>query len=343
VDGDGIDEVVVGGPDEDGVSGMYAYSGQIHCLSGATGNSIWVKRYFATQSTRFGGSLAAAGDVNGDGVEDVLAGAPWNDSGAIDAGAAFVLSGVHGGFLEQLYHNVQGDLLGSDVASAGDVDQDGTPDHLIGAEGYSGSQGSVRLYSGASMNLLRLYTGVGFLGQADTLSGGVDATGDGVPDFLTSSPGGGFGPGRVELWRAPCNGGHQSSCSATANSSGMPASLHVSGTPSISMNTLSLEGRRCPANQAGVFFYGRTQVQFPFGDGYRCAGGNLYRLSPVVFADSLGFARLTLDFQAAPLGSGPGRVSAGDTRYFQFWFRDPNGAGGSGFNLTNGQAITFCP
>lgn len=341
VDGDGIDEVVVGAPEEDGVSGVLAYHGQIHCLSGATGANIWTKRYFNTVSTRFGGALAAAGDVNGDGVEDVLAGAPWNDAGALDAGAVFVLNGVHGGYLEQLYHDVQGDLLGSGVASAGDVDQDGTPDHLFGAEGDGNSMGSVRLLSGASMNLIQEFAGIGFQGDAGTLSGGVDASGDGVSDFLIASPGG-FGPGRVQLWHAECNGSHQSFCTSAANSSGNFATIHALGSESISANDLMLEARRCPPGKPGMFFYGTTAVQVPFGDGYRCAGGSARRLNPVVVVDPAGFAQLQLDFTAFPLGSGSGMVEAGDTRYFQYWFRDPAGPGGSGFNLTNGQRVTFC-
>ena len=343
VNGDSIPEVVIGAPEEDGVSGLLAYHGQIHCHSGANGDHLWTKRYFATVSTRFGASLAAAGDVNGDGVEDVLAGAPWNDVGGLDAGAAFVMNGVHGGYLEQLYHDVQGDMLGSGVASAGDHDQDGTPDHLFGGEGGANSMGRVRLYSGSSMGVLQNFTGVGFLGRAGTLAGGVDASGDGVPDFLLSSPGGGFGPGKVTLWRASCNGGHQSYCTSTANSNGTFASIHIMGSESISMNAMTLEARHCPPGKAGIFYYGTAAVQVPFGDGFRCAGGSVSRLRPVVIVDPAGFAQLTPDFEAAPLGSGPGMVVAGDTRYFQYWFRDPAGPGGSGFNLTNGQQVTFCP
>jgi len=342
VDGDGIDEVIVGAPEEDGVSGLFAFHGQIHCLSGATGAYIWTKKYYDTVSTRFGGAVAGTGDVNGDGVEDVLAGAPWNDSGAIDAGAVFVLSGVHGGFLEQLYNNGQGDLLGSEVSSAGDVDQDGTPDHLFGGEGIDNSMGGVRLYSGATMNLITQYAGHGFLGQPGTLSGGVDATGDGVSDFLISSPGGGFGIGRVQLWRAECTGGHQAYCNSTNNSSGQAATIHIMGIESISMNEMVLEARRCPPNRPGLFYYGTTPIQAPFGDGFRCAGGATRRLYPIVAADNAGFAQFQLDFTAAPLGQGPGMVEPGDTRYFQFWFRDQGGPGGTGFNLTNGQQVTFC-
>ena len=54
VTGDGIDEVIVGAPEETGPSGLFVYYGQIHCLSGATGGTVWTKRYINGSSTRYG-------------------------------------------------------------------------------------------------------------------------------------------------------------------------------------------------------------------------------------------------------------------------------------------------
>ena len=55
-------------------------------------------------------------------------------------------------------------------------------------------------------------------------------------------------------------------------------------------------------------------------------------------ATGIGTAQRALDMTATPLNS----VQAGDTRYFQFWYRDP-GVIGAGYNLTDGLEITFCP
>jgi len=339
VDGDGFNDIAVGAPLEEGVVGLYAFKGQIHCLSGATGDTIWTKGFVSTERTYFGNSLAAAGDINGDGVGDVLVGAPGNDSGGVDAGAVFVLNGVNGWYLEQLYHSVPHDNLGTDVASAGDIDGDGIPDHLLGAGGSTTNVARARLYSGASMSLLATIDGAG-LGRLGTMSGGVDATGDGVADFLLSSPGG-AGP-KVELWRGPCEGGHAAFCTSIPNSSGMAATLDVSGSHSISSDNLTLEARRCPPGKSGVFFFGTHSLQEPFGDGFRCAGGSVARLRPIVTTDGTGTARLSLDFSAFPVGQGPMMIEPGDVRYFQYWFRDPMGPSGSGYNLTNGQRVTFC-
>jgi len=338
VDSDGVDDLIVGAPNEDGVSGLYAFHGQVYCLSGATGSTIWQKKYFSTESTAFGVAVAAAGDVNGDFVEDVLVGAPWNSSGASNAGAGFVLSGVHGGFLEQYYHDVPGDRFGSDVASAGDVDEDGVRDHLFGAVGNSSLLGKMHLFSGASMASIMEIDGGGYLGDPGTVSGGVDATGDGEPDFLITSP----STGVVELWGAGCHGGNVSFCTSNVNSSGLAASLHILGSVSITQNDMTVEARQCPPGKPGMFFYATHAVQLPFGDGFRCAGGPSTRLNPIVMVDSGGVARLALDLGVFPLGEGAGMVQFGDTRYFQYWFRDPMGPGGSGNNLTNGQGVTFC-
>ena len=212
VDSDGVDDVIVGAPEENGVIGLYAYFGRVHCLSGATGELIWTKVFYDTVSTRFGAAVASIGDVNGDFVEDVLVGAPANDTGGPDAGAGFVLSGTTGWFVEQYYHDVAGERFGSEVASAGDQDQDGTPDPLFGAEYAASFAGRAYLYSGATMDLIRHIDGHGQLGRAGSMSGAVDATGDGEPDFLLGSP---EGLGVAELWGAGCNGSAGTFCASS--------------------------------------------------------------------------------------------------------------------------------
>ena len=71
--------------------------------------------------------------------------------------------------------------------------------------------------------------------------------------------------------------------------------------------------------QFALFFTGPEEIQVPFGDGFRCVG-----------AGSVGLFRL-----------GPPQLP-GERRSFQLWYRDP-AAGGSGFNLSNGVTVTFCP
>ena len=99
-----------------------------------------------------------------------------------------------------------------------------------------------------------------------------------------------------------------------------------------------------PNNEFGLFFYGAGQGQFAFGDGFRCVPGSIARLNPPVLTDNLfGDASRVCDFTSGPMASGPETITPGSTWNFQFWYRDPGGPGGTGFNLTNGLTALFCP
>jgi hypothetical protein len=76
----------------------------------------------------------------------------------------------------------------------------------------------------------------------------------------------------------------------------------------------------------------------PFGEGVRCVGGQTGRL-PVVNTGPSGIPARNIDNTQSPHSQ---NFLPGNTRYFQFWFRDPP-AGGSNFNLTDALSITFCP
>ena len=72
--------------------------------------------------------------------------------------------------------------------------------------------------------------------------------------------------------------------------------------------------------------------------GYRCAGGNVTRLNPALFASPQGDIARPLDFSSAPLSS----ETAGDSIVLQLWYRD-TAAGASGFNLSDALSATLCP
>lgn len=135
----------------------------------------------------------------------------------------------------------------------------------------------------------------------------------------------------------PCVG--DSYCVAAVNSTGAGAHICTEGSASVAANDLVLTCTNVPANQFGLFFYGTNQAFAPLGNGTRCVGGQLFRL-PVSQANGAGLAMHVLDNTAPPQPAG--QISAGQTWYFQFWYRDVAG-GGAGFNLSDGQAVTFQP
>lgn len=87
-----------------------------------------------------GAALAGAGDVDGDGVRDLLVGAYANDAAGPDAGAAYVIhgplaSGVYAlGVADRVWRGrTQADEAGRAVAGGGDLDGDGRADVIVGA------------------------------------------------------------------------------------------------------------------------------------------------------------------------------------------------------------------
>jgi hypothetical protein len=137
--GDGLPELLIGGGQEAGwiVSGAAAAAGGTSALSDA-----WVVLTPEAADDRFGQSAASAGDVDGDGLTDLLLGAPYNDEGGGSAGKTYLFLGASltgGGE----YSAAEADLAligehpsaesGWSVASVGDLNGDGLDDLAVGA------------------------------------------------------------------------------------------------------------------------------------------------------------------------------------------------------------------
>lgn len=126
-------------------------------------------------------------------------------------------------------------------------------------------------------------------------------------------------------------------CIASPNSVGSGAHIYAGGSVSVTANDLMLYSSPVP-DQPGLFFYGTTQVQVPFGDGALCIGGQIYFIYPPI----MGIANLamqTVDYPSLPAG---GQPLAGSTWNFQYWYRDP-AFGGAAFNASDGLELTFTP
>ncbi|MDP6538666.1 MAG: zinc metalloprotease [Planctomycetota bacterium] len=126
-----------------------------------------------------------------------------------------------------------------------------------------------------------------------------------------------------------------------ANSTGSGATLAAGGSTSAGADDLAFFAGGLLASQPALLFAGTASLNggngVSFGDGLRCAGGTVTRLG-VEVPDASGQA-----IWGPGLGSSGG-WSNGDTRYFQTWYRNPQGSPcGSGFNLTQGLSVSFTP
>jgi len=170
VNGDGYSDVIIGAPYYDNGQGnegrIYVYHGSTNGLS-ATGPN-WTAE--SNQSNARLGSVATAGDVNGDGYADVVVGAYFYFAGQTREGAAFVYHGSATGLNlggtrssgtpdnadwrgESDQYDAQ---LGGSVGTAGDVNGDGYADVIVGAYLYDGAQtdgGAAFVYHGSATGL----------------------------------------------------------------------------------------------------------------------------------------------------------------------------------------------
>jgi hypothetical protein len=173
VTGDGVPDIGVGAwqarPAGDS-------SGSAYVISGADGSVVW--RFDGTaQQHRVGFSMWSAGDIDGDGRDDVIVGATGQTS-------VYVLRGTDGAVLLHLQGETPGDSFGYSVRSADDVDGDSVPDVMVGALKAYGFRGYARVYSGATGVLLHHVEGDGSTDVFGTsIVGFGDVDGDGYGEF----------------------------------------------------------------------------------------------------------------------------------------------------------------
>jgi hypothetical protein len=118
--------------------------------------------------------------------------------------------------------------------------------------------------------------------------------------------------------------------SGCANSTGNGALLAASGSANVNADTLVLAVTGGPPNKPGLFFQGSNQLANPVGDGVLCSNSNLR------------YVVNSTDATGALSQAGFGANSAmAQTLNYQYWYRDPGGSCGGGFNFTNGWVVTW--
>jgi hypothetical protein len=201
-DGDGFDDLVIGTTKAD--TGGKTDNGVVQVISGQTGGVLQQKPG-DNSNDQFGWSVAITGDVDNDGVRDVIVGAPLAvNGGGVQTGMARVFSGATGANLHTFYGVAAGDRFGNSVDGGFDTNNDGFGDVIVGApEGDNGAlnnAGYFTTYSGANgAQLLRRFGSSSSDKVGFAVAGVGDLNGDGQRDFVVGSPGEASN-GRVRAW-----------------------------------------------------------------------------------------------------------------------------------------------
>jgi hypothetical protein len=199
LNGDGIADIVAGVPHHivnPDTRQSVINGGETLVFSGKDGTLLLTLSDPAPQEDgKMGAAVAALGDVDADGVPDIVVGVPGEDlgdeeDGISNVGLAYVFSGNTGQVILTLNHPdaaAAGAAFGAAVANAGDVDHDGASDILIGAPG----QGHAFVFSGKTGALLfdiasPITDPLPSFGAA--VSGDKDFSRDGTADFVIGAP-----------------------------------------------------------------------------------------------------------------------------------------------------------
>jgi hypothetical protein len=200
VNHDGYDDVLIGARDYDTSSvdagRAYLYLGS---PTGLSATPAWTLD--GTQASEsLGQPIGGAGDVNGDGYDDVIVGAYRYDGTSIDDGRVLVFLGSTTGLSSLPAWTMIGDQagahLGSCASAAGDVNGDGYADIVIGAYMYNHKyvdEGRAYVFLGSAQGLSATPVWIGEGGEASckygaSVSTAGDVNGDGYSDLIVGAP-----------------------------------------------------------------------------------------------------------------------------------------------------------
>ena len=314
----------------------------------------FVEHRFTSQFATPNG-IVAIGDMNGDGRTDIALtpseaagefGDPtaWFEAPADPTQPNWTRRVVEAG-IEHVTHSLQvGDLDGDgdlDVVTA-EMHQGIDPDEVRLYRNNGGGQSFTKQVIGTTGSHSVRLCDVGSDGDLDVFGANWeldtrvevwinnDSGGTGIQQFCDGQSG------------CPCNnpGSPGAGC---ANSTGQGATLTYSGSASLSSDNLVLTASQLLPSNFALLFEGDATTQLPFGSGKRCVGGALLRYNlQVTGSGSVSWGPGLTSFAQANFPA-MAQAMAGDTRYFQVFYRDVTSPCGLLTNLSAGLIITYAP
>ena len=262
LDGDGLEELAVGAPDG-ALGSIYVFEGADLALGGSLSeDDAFATLACETVGDGCGSTVRRLGDIDADGIDELMAGAPQYDGAFNESGKAYLVLGAQmtgGGTVDLatahafFLGNTNEARSGSQVGGVGDIDGDGVPDagvRGVGADIFSGYGKGIWVTSGVAAA-----SGGGFtmlpasatwyqecgLGAFHPLG---DLDDDGIADLAVSVPGSGFAScptiGLARLFMGPITG-HLNLASST-----IFARYQDTGTPSLARTVGDLDGDGAP-------------------------------------------------------------------------------------------------